>query len=83
MIPSSPITFHIHQRLNQVWKDMIALKLLKEQTLSYKLTVERQNIVQTSEKLSLLLDSGGMKWWGFCVFRIFGNVCESFLLFRY
>lgn len=83
MIPSSPITFHIHQRLNQVWKDMIPFKLLKEQTLSYKLTVERQNIVQTNEKLSLLLDSGGTKWWGFCVFRIFGNVCESFLLFRY
>lgn len=62
---------------------MIPFKLLKDQTLSYKLTAERQNIVQANEERFMLLDSGGMKWWGFCVFRIFRNVFESFFLFMY
>jgi len=29
--------FHVHQRLNQIWKNVILFKLLKDQTLSYKL----------------------------------------------
>lgn len=57
--PSPPITCHIHLWLNQVWKDLIPVKLLKDQ-MCFKLIVERQNVVQAHEKLFLMLDSGAI-----------------------
>lgn len=61
---------------------MILFKLLKDQTLSFKLTAERQNIVQANENITSVRFRV-VKWWGVCDFRIFRHVFESFLLFMY
>lgn len=70
--PSPPITCHIHLWLNQVWKDLIPVKLLKDQ-MCFKLTVERQNVVQAHEKpffdARFWSNSEHQKYFWECLFR--------------
>lgn len=63
-------TCHIHLRLNQVWKDLIPVKLLKDQAC-FKLTVEKAECCTSLWKIDagFWSNSEDQKYFLECLFR--------------